>query len=92
MTIELKNAPQRSYRDIDHDTWRRLCAKQMDLVKDAAPEMYWDGFERLQLDLQRLPVQDVMSAHLNDLVGWQLSNAQDEYLKPVDWHSPARGY
>ncbi len=81
----LKSAPQRSYSETDHDTWRRLVARQLALVKDLAPPMYWEGFERLQLDQQRLPVQDVMSERLNKLVGWQLSNAQDEYLKPVDW-------
>ena len=81
----LKDAPQRAYSDVEHDTWRRLIARQMALIKDAAPQMYWDGFERLQLDQQRLPVQTQMSDHLNGLVGWQLSNAQDEYLKPVDW-------
>ena len=83
--FDLKGAPQRSYSEIDQDTWRRLTARQLDLVKDAAPDMYWDGFARLQLDQQHLPVQEVMSKHLHDLVGWQLSNAQDEYLKPVDW-------
>ena len=46
----LYDRPQRSYLDRDHDTWRRLIAKQLDLVKDAAPQMYWEGFERLKLD------------------------------------------
>lgn len=85
MSFQPLSAPQRTYRDIDHDTWRRLCERQMGLVKDVAPTMYWEGFDRLKLDLQRLPVQTDMSTHLNGLVGWQLANAQDEYLKPVDW-------
>ncbi len=83
--FHLKDAPQRTYSEVDHDTWRRLVAKQMALVQDAAPQMYWEGFERLQLDQQRLPSQAAMSDHLHQLVGWQLSNAQDEYLAPVDW-------
>ncbi len=83
--FKLKDAPQRSYGEVDHDTWRRLCARQIDLVRGAAPPMYWEGFDRLQLDTQRLPVQDAMSEHLYSLVRWRLSNAQDEYLKPVDW-------
>jgi phenylalanine-4-hydroxylase len=83
--FKLKDAPQRTYSEVDHDTWRRLCARQIDLVRDYAPAMYWEGFDRLKLDTQRLPVQDVMSEHLYQLVGWRLSNAQNEYLKPVDW-------
>lgn len=83
--IDLKGRPQRTYSDVDHDTWRRLFAMQLSLVKDHAPTMYWEGFDRLQLDQQRLPAQEVMSQRLNDMVGWQLSNAQDEYLKPIDW-------
>jgi phenylalanine-4-hydroxylase len=83
--LHLKNAPQRSYLERDHDTWKRLCAHQLAQIRDIAPAMYWEGFERLQLDQEHLPVQTKMSDHLNSLVGWQLSNAQDEYLKPVDW-------
>lgn len=85
ITPQLKTAPQRTYSEIDHDTWRRLNERQMLLVKDTAPDMYWEGFARLKLDQQRLPVQSQMSEYLHDLVGWRLANAQDEYLKPVDW-------
>src|SRR6185437_1645976 len=77
----LKDAPQRQYSETDHDTWRRLIARQLSLVQDYAPQMYWEGFERLQLDQQRLPVQDQMSERLFNLVGCRLSNAQAEYLK-----------
>jgi phenylalanine-4-hydroxylase len=82
---DLKGAPQRAYQEIDHDTWRRLITRQLKLLLDYAPRMYWEGFARLQLDQQHLPIQDVMSDHLYQLVGWQLANAQDEYLKPTDW-------
>lgn len=85
MTSDLKNPAQRSYSEIDHDTWRRLVTRQLAVIQDIAPRMYWDGFARLQLDQQRLPVQDAMSERLFSLVGWRLTNAQDEYLKPVDW-------
>lgn len=77
--------PQRSYSEVDHDTWRRLFARQLAFVEPVAPRMYWEGFARLQLDQERLPVQDDMSNRLYQLVGWRLSNAQDEYLKPYDW-------
>jgi phenylalanine-4-hydroxylase len=82
---DLKGAPQRSYSDVDHDTWRRLIARQLALVKDLAPDMYWEGFARLQIPQDHLPVQDEMSDRLYHLAGWRLSNAQDEYLKPIDW-------
>jgi len=83
--FQLKVAPQRTYLERDHDTWRRLCAHQIAKIQDVAPAMYWEGFERLQLDTERLPVQTQMSERLKGLVGWQLANAQDEYLKPIDW-------
>jgi phenylalanine-4-hydroxylase len=81
----LKDATQRAYSETDHDTWRRLIARQLSLVQDFAPQMYWEGFERLQLDQQRLPAQAHMSEQLFNMVGWRLSNAQDEYLKETDW-------
>jgi phenylalanine-4-hydroxylase len=94
MTIDMKGAPQRSYLERDHDTWRRLCTQQLEQIRDFAPAMYWEGFERLNLNQERLPVQTEMSDRLNQLVGWQLSNAQDEYLKPIDWfiHLGARHF
>ena len=82
---DLKGAPQRSYSETDQDTWRRLCVRQLALVQDKAPAMYWDGFARLGLDQQHLPIQEEMSARLQGISGWQLSNAQAEYLKPLDW-------
>lgn len=80
-----QDIPQRSYSDVDHDTWRRLCARQIAAVRESAPQMYWEGFERLQLDQQHLPVQDQMSERLFHLVGWRLSNAQTEYLGHIEW-------
>ncbi len=82
---DLAGPPQREYSETDHDTWKRLIERQLKLIDSIAPAMYWEGFAQLNLDRNRLPVQNKMSAQLNELVGWQLSNAQDEYLKPVDW-------
>lgn len=85
MSYHLKDAPQRTYSDVDQDTWRRLVARQLRVLGDNLPAMYREGFARLELPQDHLPVQEVMSDRLHGLVGWQLSNAQDEYLGHRDW-------
>ncbi len=85
MTYHLKDAPQRSYSEVDQDTWRRLCARQLALVDGHLPALYQEGLARLELPLDRLPVQEMMSERLHQLTGWRLSNAQDEYLGHLDW-------
>jgi phenylalanine-4-hydroxylase len=83
-----------NYSEEDHDTWRRLCERQIDLVRDVACREFLVGFPRLQLDFKRLPDRDVMSAHIHKLSGWTLTDAQNAYLGPTEWfeHLDARRF
>lgn len=74
-----------NYTEEDHDTWRRLCERQAELVRDVACRAFHEGMPRLALDFNRLPDREVMSRHIQRLSGWTLTDAQNEYLGPTEW-------
>jgi len=82
---DLAGPPQREYSETDHDTWKRLIERQLKLIDSIAPAMLLGGICPIKFRQKPAARTNKMSAQLNELVGWQLSNAQDEYLKPVDW-------
>ncbi len=74
-----------NYSEEDHDTWRRLCTRQSELVRPVACREFHVGMPRLNLDFRRLPDRDLMERHINHLSGWRLADAQNEYLGPTEW-------
>lgn len=74
-----------AYTDEDHETWAKLCARQMALVEQVACKAFLDGFPRLGLDLTRLPDPGVISQRLKGMTGWTLGDAQNAYLGPTEW-------
>jgi phenylalanine-4-hydroxylase len=74
-----------SYTAEDHQTWNKLCTRQIQLVKDVACRAFFEGFPKLDLDLTRLPERDQVSARIQRMSGWTLGDAQNEYLGPTDW-------
>ncbi len=73
------------YSEEDHETWRKLCERQSQLVRDVACREFHAGMRKLQLDFTRLPDRDVMSRRIHDFTGWTLADAQNEYLGPTEW-------
>ncbi len=73
------------YTEEDHQTWNKLCVRQMDLVKDRACRAFFEGWPKLNLDITRLPDVKIVSEHLQRMTGWTLGDAQNEYLGPSEW-------
>jgi phenylalanine-4-hydroxylase len=73
------------YTEEDHETWSKLCTRQMQLVEGVACKTFWEGFPKLQLDFNRLPDPKIISARLKKMTGWTLGDAQNEYLGPKEW-------
>lgn len=74
-----------SYTEEDHQTWSKLYARQMELIKGVACRGFFEGFEKLGLDPMRLPDRDIVGARIHGMTGWTLGDAQNEYLGPTDW-------
>jgi phenylalanine-4-hydroxylase len=73
------------YSEEDHDTWAKLCARQVDLVEQVACRQFREGWPRLALNPQRLPDVREVSQHVYRLTGWTLGDAQNAYLGPTEW-------
>jgi phenylalanine-4-hydroxylase len=73
------------YTEEDHETWHKLCVRQMELVRDVACREFHEGLPRLALDFNRLPDRDVMEKRIHSYTGWKLADAQNEYLGPTEW-------
>lgn len=74
-----------AYTEEDHETWHKLCVRQMELVRDVACREFHEGFPKLALDFNRLPDQKVMEKRIHSFTGWKLADAQNEYLGPTEW-------
>lgn len=73
------------YTEEDHETWNKLCVRQMELVKGVACQAFLEGWPKLNLDITRLPDPQIVSERLKRMTGWTLSDAQNEYLGPTEW-------
>lgn len=60
-----------SYSDADHDLWRRLYARQMELVPDYADAAYLAALDYFDFD-NRIPRFDATNAVLANRTGWQI--------------------
>ncbi|HEX6290264.1 MAG TPA: amino acid hydroxylase [Herpetosiphonaceae bacterium] len=74
-----------TYTEEDHETWHKLCVRQMELVRDVACREFFEGFPKLALDFNRLPDRDVMAQRIHSFTGWTLADAQNAYLGPTEW-------
>lgn len=91
LTTNIRSVPRMpNYTAQDHETWATLYREQMKRVPDYACELFLVGLPKLQFDPQRLPDPQVISARLEELTGWTLSDAQNEYLNAVEWFEHLR--
>ncbi len=85
MTSQAELLTNPTYTEEDHGTWAALYERQMALVNRIACQQFLDGFPHMQLDPKRLPDAKVVSRRLQQLTGWTLGDAQNEYLGPTEW-------
>jgi len=64
--------PQRwaEYTAADHDTWRRLFERQVQLLPGLVTEEFLRGIDRLGLEAAGIPDFEVLSQRLQRLTGW----------------------
>ncbi|MBC8076075.1 MAG: amino acid hydroxylase [Chloroflexales bacterium] len=74
-----------TYTEQDHATWARLYAEQMQCVPEYACAAFKQGLPLLGLDPDRLPDPLLVSARIEQLSGWTLGDAQNEYLGASEW-------
>jgi len=73
------------YTDEDHETWAKLCTRQIPLVSEPACRLFHEGWAALNLDLTQLPDPFTVSEHIRATPGWTLGDAQNGYLGPTEW-------
>lgn len=74
-----------NYTAQDHEVWAALYARQMARMPQYACELFLAGLPKLELDSQRLPDPTVVSERLQQLSGWTLGDAENDYLGPSEW-------
>ncbi|QGM47239.1 phenylalanine 4-monooxygenase [Methylocystis heyeri] len=62
-----------SYSGDEHDRWRRLYARQADLLPGRACDEYLEAMAKLGLDAQRIPDFEALSEKLASLTGWRIA-------------------
>lgn len=85
MTTQAHIPTRPAYTEQDHQTWAELVRRQMRRVDQYASELFLEGYPRLQLDPQRLPDPIEVSGRLEQMTGWTLGDAQNEYLNATEW-------
>ncbi|MCW8127346.1 phenylalanine 4-monooxygenase [Microbulbifer halophilus] len=61
------------YSTIEHDTWRRLIERQLEVVPGRACDEYLQGLELLDLPRERIPQLEEVSAVLRRETGWEVA-------------------
>jgi phenylalanine-4-hydroxylase len=73
------------YTEEDHQTWSQLCHQQWALIQGHTCQLFMEGFPKLGLSMERLPVPQEISNRLHAMTGWTLGDAQNAYLSPTEW-------
>jgi phenylalanine-4-hydroxylase len=61
-----------AYTPIEHDTWRKLAARQTDLLKGRATSGFLDGLQRLDIGDAGVPDFAALNVRLRPLTGWEV--------------------
>ncbi|HET6631389.1 MAG TPA: phenylalanine 4-monooxygenase [Rhodanobacteraceae bacterium] len=64
--------PWDSYSATDHDVWKRLCARQHEILAGRACDEFLDAQRTLGIGADTIPRFDDLNAILRDATGWQL--------------------
>lgn len=75
----------KQYTKEQHRTWSKLVKRQLTQVKSDASQYFITGLPEIGLPKSRIPDQEVMSQDIQALVGWQLVDAENEYLNAREW-------
>lgn len=78
---------QKKYSSQDHHVWELMHQRQMERVRSSQhiSEMILEGFDRIQLPENKIPDFHEAQSKLQQLVGWKLANAENEYLSGDVW-------
>ena len=61
------------YPDIDHENWKFLYERQMDMLPGRASKEYMNGVEILGMTSDRIPALKELSAALENVTGWRVA-------------------
>lgn len=61
------------YPETDHETWRMLVMRQMDLLPGRAGEAFMRGVEMLGLRSEHIPALSDLSRRLEEATGWRVA-------------------
>lgn len=61
------------YSATDHETWRILIRRQLDMLPGRAGEAFMKGVEMLGLDSDRIPALSDLSRELEETTGWRVA-------------------
>jgi len=67
------DAPRPDYPAADHETWRRLVARQRALLPGRACPEFLDGLDRLSLPDHRIPALAEVDAAVQAATGWRVA-------------------
>jgi len=59
------------YSTEHHDVWRALCTRQADVLRGRACRQFYEGLERISLDLERVPRLDDINQRIAPVTGWK---------------------
>jgi phenylalanine-4-hydroxylase len=72
---EGREIPYPNYSDEEHQTWKELYERQVQLLPGRACDEYLEGLELLELPTERIPALAEVSAKLDAATGWNLARS-----------------
>ncbi|MEE9293837.1 MAG: phenylalanine 4-monooxygenase, partial [Phycisphaerae bacterium] len=58
------------YTDEDHQVWRTLCRRQLESLRDKACGQFYDGLQKINLDMTHVPRLDDINREISPITGW----------------------
>jgi phenylalanine-4-hydroxylase len=77
--------PFKQFSKADDLVWRMLYERQWPQVSQHAHSMFFEGWEKLDLQPDRVPDFTQVNERLNELVGWELVSTDVQYSNGQDW-------
>ncbi|MCI5061099.1 MAG: phenylalanine 4-monooxygenase [Alphaproteobacteria bacterium] len=62
----------KNYTDEEHDVWKTLYERQMELMPGRACQEFFDGIEALQIDKEKIPDFEEVNKILKEKTGWEV--------------------
>lgn len=59
-----------AYTDEDHEVWEILCQRQVESLRGKACRQFYEGLERINLDMKRVPRLEDINERVGPITGW----------------------